>query len=140
MAFSGEVRRVIYDKTNGRCHICHSRVALSNYGAVGERGAWEVEHSVPKSRGGTDHMNNLYPACVACNRDKSSSTTRTARRWNETTRAPFSKEKRLAMRRENTATGAVIGAICGVVGGPPGIALGALIGAAIGDEWGVPDA
>lgn len=37
---------------------------------MGERGAWEVDHSVPKSRGGTDYLRNLVPACIDCNRLK----------------------------------------------------------------------
>jgi hypothetical protein len=32
----------IYDKTGGRCHICHDKLAFSNYGLFGARGAWEI--------------------------------------------------------------------------------------------------
>lgn len=132
MAYDDQRLCAIYDRTNGYCHICHRKLSLKNYGAIGERAAWEVEHSRPRVRGGTDHGNNLYPACIACNRSKSDYSTRTARGWNGTTRAPLSKEKKKKIKSENTVTGGVIGGIIGLVGGPVGVAIGASIGAAFG--------
>ena len=70
MGFSNEQLNDIYDKTNGYCEYCGKKIAFKNYGVVGERGAWEVDHSNPKSRGGTDYLRNLFPACIDCNRDK----------------------------------------------------------------------
>lgn len=32
----------------------------------------EIDHSRPKARGGSDHMNNLMPSCQSCNREKGS--------------------------------------------------------------------
>lgn len=132
MAFDKNQRRKIYDRTDGYCHICHKKLSLKNYGVVGEHGAWEVEHSRPRSKGGTDHGNNLYAACIPCNRDKSNCCTRTARRWNGTTRAPFSKAKKAAERRENGILGGIAGGTIGLVGGPVGVAIGALVGSQIG--------
>lgn len=60
----------VYDRNGGYCWHCGKRLAFSNYGAVGAKGAWEVDHSVPLSRGGTDRLNNLVPACIECNRSK----------------------------------------------------------------------
>ena len=60
----------IFEKTGGHCRYCGKQLAWSNYGRVGKHGAWEVDHSVPLSRGGTDYYRNLWPACVACNTDK----------------------------------------------------------------------
>lgn len=60
----------IFTTTAGRCHLCHRRLARKNYGADGQRGAWEVDHSLPRARGGSDHGNNLRPAHIACNRSK----------------------------------------------------------------------
>jgi hypothetical protein len=54
----------IYDRTTGRCHLCGKRLAFHNYGCHGTRGAWHIEHSVPRANGGTDHVNNLYPGCT----------------------------------------------------------------------------
>lgn len=74
MGFSEEQLNDIYDKTGGYCEYCGKKIASVNYGKVGERGAWEVDHSNPKSRGGTDYQRNLVPACIPCNRDKSDRT------------------------------------------------------------------
>jgi len=60
----------IYDKTGGYCYYCGKKIDWSNYGAHGEKGAWTVDHMLPVSRGGTDHMNNLVPACIPCNSSK----------------------------------------------------------------------
>ncbi len=68
--FSDEELAVVFEKTEGACRYCGKRLSWSNYGRVGARGAWEVDHSVPVSRGGTNYYRNLWPACVACNTDK----------------------------------------------------------------------
>ena len=54
-----ERRPRIYDKTGGYCHHCNRKLAWTNNGAPDRRGAWEIDHSKPKSLGGTDHLNNL---------------------------------------------------------------------------------
>ena len=59
MDYSDEFLDKLFDKTSGKCHICHKVLCFTNFGAIGLRGAWEIEHSVPKSCGGTDHFNNL---------------------------------------------------------------------------------
>jgi len=70
MAYTDEDLNYIYDKNEGFCWHCGRKLSFVNYGRLGEKGAWEVDHSVPKARGGTDHLNNLVPACIACNRSK----------------------------------------------------------------------
>ena len=132
MTFDAKQRRTIFDRTDGYCHICHKKLSFKNYGALGDHGAWEVEHSKPRSKGGTDHGNNLYAACIKCNRDKSNCCTKTARRRNGTIRAPFSKAKKMAERRENTVIGAVVGGAIGAMGGPVGLAVGMFVGSQIG--------
>jgi hypothetical protein len=132
MAYNAHQLRAIYDRTDGYCHICHRKLSLKNYAAIGKRGAWEVEHSRPRARGGTDHGNNLYAACIACNRDKSDFSTRTARGWRGTTRAPLSKEKKKKITRENAVACGLIGGVIGWAGGPVGAAIGATIGATVG--------
>jgi len=78
MAWSPQELRSIYNRTCGNCHLCHRKMYLTNYGKFGERGAWEVEHSVARARGGTDHGNNLYGAHISCNREKRDGSTRAA--------------------------------------------------------------
>lgn len=71
MTPSDERLNQIFDLTDGYCYYCGKQLSWKNYGKVGKRGSWEIDHSNPKSRGGTDHLRNLVPACVACNRAKS---------------------------------------------------------------------
>jgi 5-methylcytosine-specific restriction endonuclease McrA len=135
MAFDKEQLDRIYRRTCGYCHLCYSKLARKNYGRPGKRGAWEVDHSVPSSKGGTDHLNNLLAACATCNRDKSSVTTKTARSWNGKARAPLSPAK----RRQAKAANGLLAAICmGLVGfataGPIGAAIGALAGGRLGSS------
>ena len=135
MAYTRIELRQIYDRTSGYCHICHRKMSFTNYGCPGQKGAWEIEHSVPRSKGGTDHGNNLFGAHITCNREKSNYTTQTARRWHGISRAPLSRKKKQQARASNTAGGALIGGLVGLAGGRPiGAVLGALGGAAIGNN------
>ena len=111
-------RRVIYDRSNGYCHICRKKVAFTNYGKAGERGSWEIDHSNPRANGGTDRLNNLYPACISCNRSKQHGSTRTERDRYGHTKAPYSRERANEFTENNTWAGAVAGASTGaMVGG-----------------------
>ncbi|MEI8043966.1 MAG: hypothetical protein WCL11_21325 [Verrucomicrobiota bacterium] len=109
MPFELEQLTRIFNRTSGYCHICHKKLCRCNYGQLGKRGAWEVEHSVPQCKGGSHHGNNLYAACIKCNRDKGKLTTRTVRGWNGLTKAPMSVKRREAARAENTFLGLVGG-------------------------------
>lgn len=73
MPFSDEVLIEVYGKTNGYCHYCGKKLSFVNYGRKGFHGAWEIDHSKPKSRGGSDYLRNLVPACIECNRLKDDS-------------------------------------------------------------------
>lgn len=132
---SNDRLELIFERTDGRCHICWGVLAFKNYARYGERGAWEIEHSNPRCKGGSDRLSNLYPAHIDCNREKGKMHTRTARRWNVQTRAPLSREKRMKKREENALAGASIGALSGaVVGGPLGFVVGGIAGALLGNE------
>lgn len=127
MRFTKEQLDQIYRKTSGYCHLCHTKLSRKSHGRAGQRGAWHVEHSVPRAKGGTDHLNNLKPACISCNLDKCAMTTRTARGWKGKTRAPMTVEKRKQAKSENALLGAVGGGVVGfAVAGPVGAAIGAL--------------
>ncbi len=124
----------VFERTNGRCHICGKTVHLSKYGKEG-RGAWEIDHSVPRSKGGTDRLNNLYPACVSCNRKKQANSTRSARRKNGLSVAPLSKTKEL--ERESNwrwGLGVIFGAVGWGIGGPIGGGIGAFLGSELGKK------
>lgn len=138
MAYDKETLRTIYNRTSGYCHLCRKKLSFTNYGRAGEKGAWHVEHSIPQAKGGTDHGNNLYAACIDCNLEKGTHTTQTARAWNDRSRAPLSRKKRSEARTNNAIAGGIIGGVIGgaLLGlielGP----VGALIGAAIGAKAG----
>lgn len=121
--------RIIFEKTRGRCHICWRPVAFSNYGVHSARGGWHVDHSIPLAEGGTDHLNNLYPAHTSCNCSKQASSSLTARQAYGRTRAPMSAAAIERERLGNGLAGAVSGGLLGArFGGPAGFWIGAIVG------------
>lgn len=134
MAWTLDQLNDIYDRTSGYCHLCSKRLAFTNYGSTRDRGAWEVEHSVPKACGGTDRLNNLYAACISCNRSKRARPTRACRAENGRTRAPLNSSARRAAKTENALAGAGLGALLGLPFGPIGALVGSAIGAGLGHK------
>jgi hypothetical protein len=135
MPFDKQILTRIYRRTTGYCHLCHSKLSFKNYGQRGKKGAWQVEHSVPRSKGGSDHLNNLFAACVSCNCDKSNKTTRTARGWNGKKCAPLNPVKRKQAKFDNGFAGAIAGGFAGgVIAGPIGLIVGAVTGACVGSS------
>lgn len=59
--FSAEKRLIVYRKTQGHCYLCGEFVDFDSF---------EVEHKIPLSKGGTNKLNNLFPACHCCNNIK----------------------------------------------------------------------
>jgi len=135
MPYSDEKLDAIFTRTHGNCHICGKTLSWSNYGRFGFRGCWEVEHSVARALGGhPHHLNNLYAACIPCNRLKGCMSTRWARAYHGRTRAPLSAAKK-AERRENNSAGLGLLFVGGaMLGGLPamGAVLFGLVGAAVG--------
>lgn len=135
MPFTQQQLDAIYRRSTGYCHLCHKKLSRTNYGAQGNRGAWHVEHSKPRSKGGTDHANNLFAACIQCNYEKSDKTTRTVRKWNGKTYAPLNPDKRKQAKLNNGFAGAIAGGLAGaMVAGPFGGLVGALGGAFVGSS------
>lgn len=128
--FDEDRLRAIFARANGNCHLCGKALAFSNYGMHGARGGWEVDHSRPVANGGTDHLNNLYPAHTSCNRSKQAGSNLSVRRNNGRTRAPLSAAAINRERWKDAGTGAIAGALVGArFGGPPGLLIGAFLGA-----------
>jgi hypothetical protein len=133
MRYDIEILRRIYDRTDGHCHICGKKLSFVNYAIPSDRGAWEVEHSVAKAVGGTNHLNNLFPACISCNRAKGTGTSRAARAQYSRKRAPMSKDRKENIRGNSALAGMGLGAIVGgLLGGPPGAFIGGALGGLIG--------
>ncbi len=132
---SDEKLTAIFDRTDGHCHLCHRKLAFSDYGHFERRGGWEIEHSNPKCNGGTDRLSNLYAAHIFCNRSKGSGSTRSCRRANGVRHAPLSVEKKEEIRSNNRWGWGVGGAGLGaLVFGPGGALILGLLGACIGDS------
>ena len=54
-------RQAVYDKFKGHCAYCGKVLLITDM---------QVDHIIPKYHGGTDEINNLYPACRRCNHYK----------------------------------------------------------------------
>lgn len=134
MKYSPEQLDTIYDKTSGKCHICGKKLARSNYGILGARGCWEVEHSVAVAKGGTDSMNNLLAACISCNRSKGESTSRTARARNGRSRAPYSTAKISEIKAGHAVSGAALAGVATLFFAPELFLVAAIAGALVGYE------
>lgn len=132
MNVSNERLNKIYDKTSGKCHLCHKKLAFTNYGLAGAKGAWEIEHSKPKSLGGTNHLNNLFPACISCNRQKSNGTNYSVQKKHSVRNAPLSVSARRKAEAANVAKGVLVGAAIGRMLGPAGVIAGGIIGGVLG--------
>jgi len=63
-----EVRARVLAMTDGRCAYCNSVISPGKSDGNPE---FVVEHVVPKSAGGPDHIANFVPACAPCNSQKS---------------------------------------------------------------------
>lgn len=109
MGYTDEKLTDIFERTDGHCHLCFIRLTFSNYGRFGSRGAWEVEHSIPRANGGTERLNNLYAACIVCNRAKGTRATQVVRNARGYSAAPFSTTKRATRRMRNALLGAAVG-------------------------------
>ena len=107
------LKQDILARTGGDCHICHDAVGPRSYGKVYSPHGWEIDHSVPRSKGGTDRLNNLYAAHIDCNRSKGAKSTRTARRQFGHTVAPLSLAQRESRRRLALLLGATGGGLAG---------------------------
>lgn len=135
MKTTKELRKEIFKKTDGRCHLCKMDLIFKNYGQFDEEGSWEIDHSVPVSKGGTDHMNNLFPACITCNREKKTHSSKTVRAWNGLTKAPLSRDMRERIIEDNKAKGLGLGIfVGGVLFGPLGAVLAGIAGMFIAED------
>mgnify|MGYP000891901891 FL=1 len=56
-------RREVYDKYGGRCAYCGKPIRYKDM---------QVDHIIPRRKGGRDEMSNYNPACRRCNHYKDS--------------------------------------------------------------------
>jgi hypothetical protein len=120
---------LIFTKTNGKCHLCYRALTFNSYGDFSSSGCWEVDHSLPKAQGGTDHMNNLYAACISCNRSKQDGSSKDVRSNNGFNRPPRSQSNYQSRKKGNQVAGGIIGGAIGALLGPIGAGIGSALGA-----------
>src|SRR5579859_4410631 len=132
MKISQEQLVAIFDKTMGRCHICRKSLCINNYGLHGRRGAWEIDHSKPRARNGSNHGNNLLPACTSCNRSKGKNSTKSVRSRNGYRAAPLSKKK----KKSNALAGGALGSAAALFVPPQFRLVVAIIGGIAGANIG----
>lgn len=63
MKLTRELLGSVFSKTNGHCWYCGFE--------LDPFGLWHIDHQIPQSQNGTDHIDNLVPACRSCNLRKS---------------------------------------------------------------------
>ncbi len=51
-------RKLIFEKTDGHCHICGVQLEITNF---------QADHVKAHSAGGTHSANNYLPSCFTCN-------------------------------------------------------------------------
>ena len=88
MRFTEKQKRQIFNKTRGICHLCGKPLTLQNYNRHKTRGSWNVDHSKAQAVGGSDHLNNLFPACISCNSSKGIRSSRSVRKQNGLNQIP----------------------------------------------------
>lgn len=103
----------VLSRTDGDCHICHRAVGPRSYARVHSPLGWELDHSRPRSRGGSDRLNNLYAAHIRCNRSKGANSTRSARGRHGYSVAPLSTPSRQAYHSRAMIIGAAGGGLVG---------------------------
>jgi hypothetical protein len=59
-------RALVFQKNDGKCFYCDDQLVID--------GEWHIEHKYPKSKGGSNDIENLVPACPSCNLRKKDKT------------------------------------------------------------------
>ena len=57
-----KLRLRVLEKTDGHCKHCNTKLKGNK---------WEIDHLIPRSKGGRHTFDNMVPSCIPCNQDKS---------------------------------------------------------------------
>jgi 5-methylcytosine-specific restriction endonuclease McrA len=58
-----DVKKHVFDRNGYQCQSCH-KIDLTAKNL-------QIDHIIPKAKGGTDDISNLQTLCAKCNREKS---------------------------------------------------------------------
>jgi hypothetical protein len=132
--YTDEQLYFIYDRTDGFCNICHKKLAFRNYAAFGDKGAWEVDHSLSLKRSGSSTLQNLFPAHISCNRSKQAGSSKAARARAGYGRTPYSPREKAQKKNEAGVAGALAAGATALLAGfsPVGVLLSAASGVLCG--------
>jgi hypothetical protein len=64
------VREKVWSITDGKCFYCEVELMRGADAGIGHPRLFHVDHLVPRSLGGPDHLANYVPACGSCNSSK----------------------------------------------------------------------
>lgn len=66
---SGKLRQQVYDRDGGLCQLCGKAMPFWRETSYG-RGmiSCDIDHIVPRSKGGSNDLENLRLTCPSCNR------------------------------------------------------------------------
>jgi hypothetical protein len=133
MAHERERLDRIFRRTDGRCHLCGRKLEAGDYGNRHSDCGWEVDHSRPRAKGGSDHLNNLYPSHRRCNRSKGTRPARECRAEQGRSAPPVSRDRVRAAKRRGALGGSMIGGVGGfLLTGPAGGTIGTIVGGLLG--------
>ena len=66
--FSKSIRKELYLRCGGRCPICGKQLQIKNSNILDTY--MTIDHIIPKSKNGTNNIENLRPMCRDCNMQK----------------------------------------------------------------------
>lgn len=74
MGYSDDTLNDLFDAAGGVCPDCGRTIRWKHYGSREYAKGWEVDHIVPKARGGSNRRRNLWALCWECNAKKGAGT------------------------------------------------------------------
>lgn len=94
--FNVSTCKILWEKAKGKCPSCHKSLGSLN----NRQHVWDVDHVIPWSLGGSDHLSNLRALCRSCNTAKSNRTEAEFSKYKET----GTKKKRRKLNHKYAGT------------------------------------
>jgi hypothetical protein len=85
---NAEVRETVWKMTDGKCFYCEVELIRCGSEEQDRSRCYHIDHIVPKSSGGPDHISNYVPACERCNISKNAKSFVEFLAWRKAQQAP----------------------------------------------------